>query len=68
MTIRGAVPVLLGVFTFGAAAQAQEAGQQTVADFYKGKQIRIIAPSAAGGGFGAAGRESRIAGSGQFTG
>jgi tripartite-type tricarboxylate transporter receptor subunit TctC len=47
MTIRGAVSLLLGVFALGGAAQAQE----TVADFYKGKQIRIIAPSAAGGGF-----------------
>jgi len=47
MTIRGAAGVLLGFFTLSATAQAQEA----VADFYKGKQIRIIAPSAAGGGF-----------------
>jgi tripartite-type tricarboxylate transporter receptor subunit TctC len=47
MTIRGAAGVLLGFFTLGATAQAQEA----VADFYRGKQIRIVAPSAAGGGF-----------------
>jgi tripartite-type tricarboxylate transporter receptor subunit TctC len=47
MTIRGAAGVLLGFFALGATAQAQE----TVADFYKGKQIRIIVPSAAGGGF-----------------
>jgi len=47
MTIRGPLGLLLSVFVFGAPAQAQE----SVADFYKGKQIRIIAPSAAGGGF-----------------
>jgi tripartite-type tricarboxylate transporter receptor subunit TctC len=47
MIIRGAAVVLLGSFALGASAQAQE----PVADFYKGKQIRIIAASAAGGGF-----------------
>jgi tripartite-type tricarboxylate transporter receptor subunit TctC len=47
MTIRGTAAVLLGLAALGASAQAQE----TVADFYKGKQIRIIAASAAGGGF-----------------
>ena len=47
MTIRGTAGVLLGLFALGASAQAQE----SVADFYKGKQIRIIVPSAAGGGF-----------------
>jgi tripartite-type tricarboxylate transporter receptor subunit TctC len=47
MTIRVAAPLLLGLFAFGASAQAQD----PVAEFYKGKQIRIIAPSAAGGGF-----------------
>jgi tripartite-type tricarboxylate transporter receptor subunit TctC len=47
MTIRGTAAVLLGLVALGAPAQAQEA----VADFYKGKQIRIIAASAAGGGF-----------------
>jgi tripartite-type tricarboxylate transporter receptor subunit TctC len=52
MTIRGAAVVLLGffvpgIFTLGASAQAQE----SVADFYKGKQIRIITASAPGGGF-----------------
>lgn len=47
MITRGAAVVLLGIFALGASAQAQDA----VADFYKGKQIRIIAASAAGGGF-----------------
>jgi tripartite-type tricarboxylate transporter receptor subunit TctC len=47
MRIRIAVPWLLGVFATVTTAQAQDA----VADFYKSKQIRIIAPSAAGGGF-----------------
>jgi tripartite-type tricarboxylate transporter receptor subunit TctC len=51
MTIRGAAGVLLGFFMLGATAQAQEPAQQSAADFYKGKQIRIIAASAAGGGF-----------------
>jgi tripartite-type tricarboxylate transporter receptor subunit TctC len=47
MRIRIAVPWLLGVLAIVTPAKAQE----TVADFYKGRQIRIIAPSAAGGGF-----------------
>jgi tripartite-type tricarboxylate transporter receptor subunit TctC len=47
MAIRRAAGFLLGVFAIGAPAQAQD----TVAEFYKGKQIRIIAASAAGGGF-----------------
>lgn len=49
MTIRGAV-MLLACSVSCASAQAQESGA-SVAEFYKGKQIRIIAPSAAGGGF-----------------
>jgi len=50
MTIRGTAAVLLGLVALGASAQAQETGA-SAADFYKGKQIRIIAASAAGGGF-----------------
>ncbi len=46
MIIRGA-GLLVGLLVLGAPASAQE----TVADFYKGKQIRVIVPSAAGGGF-----------------
>ena len=46
MIIRGA-GLLVGFLVLGAPASAQE----TVADFYKGKQIRVIVPSAAGGGF-----------------
>jgi len=38
---------LTGLLTLAAPAQAQEA----IADFYRGKQIRIIAASATGGGF-----------------
>jgi tripartite-type tricarboxylate transporter receptor subunit TctC len=47
MMIRRAAVVLFGFLTLGDFAQAQD----TVADFYKGKQIRIIVPSASGGGF-----------------
>ncbi|MPZ36494.1 MAG: hypothetical protein GEU95_00270 [Rhizobiales bacterium] len=47
MTIRGTAAMLLGFLALGASAQAQE----SVAEFYKGKQIRIIVGSAAGGGF-----------------
>jgi tripartite-type tricarboxylate transporter receptor subunit TctC len=38
---------LVAFLTFGGSAPAQE----SIADFYKGKQIRIIVPSAPGGGF-----------------
>ena len=38
---------LLGLLALGVPAQAQG----SVADFYRGKQIRIIVPSAPGGGF-----------------
>jgi hypothetical protein len=38
---------LLGFLALGTSAQAQE----SVADFYRGKQIRVIVPSASGGGF-----------------
>src|SRR5688572_4186130 len=38
---------LVAFLTFGGSAPAQE----STADFYKGKQIRIIVPSAPGGGF-----------------
>lgn len=47
MGLRGTAGVLLGFFALGASAQAQD----SVAEFYKGKQIRIIAASAAGGGY-----------------
>jgi tripartite-type tricarboxylate transporter receptor subunit TctC len=53
MTIRGAAGLLVGFFAFGASAQAQE----SVAEFYKGKQIRVIVASAAGGGFDLYGRQ-----------
>jgi tripartite-type tricarboxylate transporter receptor subunit TctC len=51
MTIRGTAGVLLGLIALGTPAQAQESVQASVAEFYRGKQIRIIAASAAGGGF-----------------
>ena len=51
MTIRAVAGLLVGIFALGPSAQAQESAQQSAADFYKGKQIRIIAASAAGGGF-----------------
>jgi tripartite-type tricarboxylate transporter receptor subunit TctC len=51
MAIRGAVPLLLGLLAFDASAQAQVSVEPSAADFYRGKQIRIIAASAAGGGF-----------------
>ena len=56
MMIRVAAGLLVGVLLSGVlalapSAQAQEPVQQSAADFYKGKQIRIIAASAAGGGF-----------------
>jgi len=38
---------VLGFLALGASARAQD----SVADFYRGKQIRVIVPSAAGGGF-----------------
>ena len=47
MTIRGAAVSLLALFALGASAQAQD----PVADFYKGKQLRIIVASATGGGY-----------------
>jgi tripartite-type tricarboxylate transporter receptor subunit TctC len=47
MRVRIAVAWLLVVLATTTPAHAQD----TVADFYRGKQIRIIAPSAAGGGF-----------------
>ncbi len=53
MTIRTTAGVLLGFFALGASAQAQE----SVADFYRGKQIRMIVASAAGGGFDLYGRQ-----------
>ena len=40
-----------GLLRAGRVRAGAGSNQQTVADFYKGKQIRIIAPSAAGGGF-----------------
>ena len=49
--IRGAMVALLGVLTLGTLAMGTSAqAQDAVADFYKGKQIRIVAASAAGGG------------------
>ena len=57
MMIRGTAGVLLGLFALCAAAQAQEPAQQSVADFYKGKQIRMVIASAAGGGFDLYGRQ-----------
>jgi tripartite-type tricarboxylate transporter receptor subunit TctC len=56
MTIRAAAGLLVGVLLSDSSAlappaQAQESVQESAADFYKGKQIRIIAASAAGGGF-----------------
>jgi tripartite-type tricarboxylate transporter receptor subunit TctC len=47
MTIRGTAAVLVALVALGAPAAAAD----QVADFYKGKQIRIIAASATGGGF-----------------
>jgi tripartite-type tricarboxylate transporter receptor subunit TctC len=47
MIVRGAAHLLAGFVALGTPAQAQEA----VADFYRGKQVRIIVPSASGGGF-----------------
>jgi tripartite-type tricarboxylate transporter receptor subunit TctC len=47
MTVNGALRGLLGVVALSLPAQAQE----SVADFYKGKQIRIIVASATGGGY-----------------
>jgi tripartite-type tricarboxylate transporter receptor subunit TctC len=47
MKIRRVAICWVALHLFGSAAQAQD----TVADFYKGKQIRIIVPSASGGGF-----------------
>lgn len=53
MTIRWPVGLLLGCFAVDASALAQEA----VADFYRGKQIRVIVASASGGGFDLYGRQ-----------
>jgi len=47
MAIRAAAVSLLVLLVIGATAQAQE----PVAEFYKGKQIRIIVASATGGGY-----------------
>src|SRR5262249_56960357 len=47
MAIRAAAVSLLVLLVLGATAQAQE----PVAEFYKGKQIRIIVASATGGGY-----------------
>jgi tripartite-type tricarboxylate transporter receptor subunit TctC len=47
MTMRGAAASLLALLVLGASAQAQD----PVAEFYRGKQIRIIAASATGGGY-----------------
>jgi len=47
MGIRGAAVSLLGVLVLGAPAKAQV----EVAEFYKGKQIRIVVASATGGGY-----------------
>src|SRR5262245_4932676 len=47
MAIRGAAASLLVVLALGASAQAQG----PVAEFYKGKQIRIVVASATGGGY-----------------
>ncbi len=53
MTVRWPVGLLLGCFAVDASALAQE----TVADFYRGKQIRVIVASASGGGFDLYGRQ-----------
>jgi len=47
MTIRGASVSVLALLALGASAQAQD----PVAEFYRGKQIRIVAASATGGGY-----------------
>src|SRR5262245_61943294 len=47
MAIRGAAVSRLGALALSAPAQAQD----QVAEFYKGKQIRIVAASATGGGY-----------------
>jgi tripartite-type tricarboxylate transporter receptor subunit TctC len=47
MTTQAALVSLLGLLALGASAQAQD----QVAEFYKGKQVRIITASATGGGF-----------------
>jgi tripartite-type tricarboxylate transporter receptor subunit TctC len=47
MTIRGLTSFVVGFLALTASAWAQD----PVADFYKGKQIKMIAPSAPGGGF-----------------
>ena len=47
MAIRRLAVCLLGLLAAGASASAPE----SVAEFYKGKQIRMIVPSGTGGGF-----------------
>jgi tripartite-type tricarboxylate transporter receptor subunit TctC len=47
MAVRRIAALSVGLVALCAPAQAQD----SVADFYKGKQIRVIVPSAAGGGF-----------------
>ena len=47
MAMRQTAILLLSFLALGASAQAQD----SIAEFYKGKQIRIIVPSASGGGF-----------------
>jgi tripartite-type tricarboxylate transporter receptor subunit TctC len=53
MTIRWPIGLFLAWLALDASALAQE----SVADFYRGKQIRLIVASAAGGGFDLYGRQ-----------
>jgi tripartite-type tricarboxylate transporter receptor subunit TctC len=51
MTVRAALLSVLTCFALWLALAASAQAQDAVADFYRGKQIRIIVPSSTGGGY-----------------